>query len=125
MKSIGDAAVAAQLVEDRHHLGLGRDVEGRRRLVGEQQLRLGKQRRGDHHPLQHAAGELVRVLAQPPGAVLDPDLGQRADGPARGLVPRDAHGRPQRLGEEVADTTDRVRVRTRVLEDHARCRRVR
>ena len=59
------AAVAAQLVEDRHHLGLGGDVERGGRLVGQQQARLGQQRGGDHDPLQHPAGQLVRVLAQP------------------------------------------------------------
>ena len=60
------AELAAQVVQDRHHLGLGGDVERGRRLVGEQQLRLGQQRGGDHDALQHAAGQLVRVLAQPP-----------------------------------------------------------
>ena len=38
----GHAALAAQLVEDCHHLGLGGDVQGGRRLVGEEQLWLGE-----------------------------------------------------------------------------------
>src|SRR5690349_2913713 len=112
------AALAAQVVEDRHHLRLGGDVDSGRRLVGEQQLRLRQQRGGDHHPLQQPAGELVRELAQAPGTVLDADLGQGRHRPPLGLVLADALRRPQRLGEEVADAAHRVRVRARILEDH-------
>ena len=49
-------------VED---LRLDGDVEGGGRLVGDQQLRLARERQGDHHPLPHAAGELVRILGGP------------------------------------------------------------
>ena len=38
-----------------------RDVERRRRLVEDQQLRLAQQGHRDHRALQHPAGELVRV----------------------------------------------------------------
>ena len=69
------AALAAQLVEDRHHLGLRGHVERGRRLVGEHQARLAEQRRRDHHALQQAAGQLVRVLREAPLAVVDPDVG--------------------------------------------------
>ena len=62
----GQAELAPQVVEDGHDLGLGGDVERRGRLVGQQQPRLGEQRGGDHDPLQHPAGQLVRVLPQPP-----------------------------------------------------------
>ena len=51
---------AAHEVQD---LGLDRDVEGGGRLVGDEQLRVAGERHGDHHPLPHAAGELVRVVA--------------------------------------------------------------
>ena len=84
----GQAEVAAQVVEDRHHLGLGGDVEGGGRLVGQQQARLGQQRRRDHDPLQHPAGQLVRVLPEPLGPVLDADLGERVDRAARAPAPR-------------------------------------
>ena len=35
-------------------------------LVGDQQARLAGERHSDHHPLAHAAGELVRILLQQP-----------------------------------------------------------
>ena len=76
----GQAELAAQVVEDRHHLRLGGDVERGGRLVGQQQPRLGQQRRGDHHPLQHAARQLVRVLPEPALPVLDADLAEHVDG---------------------------------------------
>ncbi len=47
-----------QQLED---LGLDRDVERGRRLVGDQQIRLARERHRDHHALPHAARELVRV----------------------------------------------------------------
>ena len=53
-------ASSRQQVQD---LGLHGDVEGGRRFVGDQQLAAAGQCHRDHHPLPHAAGELVRVLA--------------------------------------------------------------
>ena len=49
----------AQQVED---LRLDRDVERRRRLVGDEQRRLARERQGDQRALPQAARELVRVL---------------------------------------------------------------
>ena len=45
-----------------------------RRLVEDQQRRLGGQRHRDHDALQHPARELVRVAVHHPGRVGDPDL---------------------------------------------------
>ena len=44
------------------------DVERRRGFVGDEQLRCAGHRHRDHHPLAHAARELMRI-------VVDPDLG--------------------------------------------------
>ena len=43
---------------------------------------------GDHDPLEHAAGQLVRVLPQPPLAVIDADLGKHVDGAPVGVSGR-------------------------------------
>ena len=51
------ADLAPQLVDQRQDLRLDRDVEGRRRFVGDQQQRIAGQRHRDHHALPHAAGE--------------------------------------------------------------------
>jgi hypothetical protein len=47
--------LALQFPQQVEHLGLDGDIERRGRLVGDQQLRLARQRHRDHHPLLHAA----------------------------------------------------------------------
>ena len=53
-------------LEQLQDLRLDRHVERGRRLVGDQQLRLARERHPDHHALAHAAGQLVRVLLRTP-----------------------------------------------------------
>ena len=60
----GHADVAPQLVEQRQDLRLDGDVEGGRRLVGDQQQGVAGERDRDHHPLPHAARQLMRILAE-------------------------------------------------------------
>ena len=66
---------APQQVED---LGLGGDVERGRRFVGEQQLRVAGQRRGEGDPLAHPTGQLERVPVDDAG-IVDAHLGQASD----------------------------------------------
>ena len=47
--------------EQLEDLRLDRDVERGRRLVGDQQIRLARERHRDHHALPHAARQLVRI----------------------------------------------------------------
>ena len=64
------------LVHELENLRLNRDIERGRRLVGDQHLRIARQRHRDHHALAHAARKLVRIIARsrcsarefPPGA---------------------------------------------------------
>ena len=74
------------------HLRLHGDVEGGRRLVGDDELRAPGHRHGDHRALAHAAGELVRILPGAPGRVGDVDLAQELDG-ALARLRRRAGGR--------------------------------
>ena len=67
----------AQEVED---LRLDRHVERRRRLVGDQELRLAGQRHRDHRALAHAARELVRVVVQPRRRAGDADAVEQLGG---------------------------------------------
>ena len=111
-------AVAAQLVEDRHHLGLRGDVERGGALVGQQQPRPRQERGGDHDALEHAAGQLVRILPQPLAGSSMPTSSSASGRPRDGLGLRHVVQRAQRLGHEVVDATHRVDVRARVLEHH-------
>ena len=77
LHAVGDAGDDTEVVGDEHDAGaevvldalddvedlrLHGDVERRRRLVGDQHVGVVGDGDGDHHPLAHAAGELVRVL---------------------------------------------------------------
>ena len=56
----GRAGLVAQVAHEVEDLGLDGHVERRRRLVGDEQLRLAGEGHGDHHALGHAARHLVR-----------------------------------------------------------------
>ena len=77
------ATSVAQQVED---LRLDRHVERGRRLVGDEQLRLARERHRDHRALAHAAGELVRIVLQPRLRVRDPDLVEQLGSARRGFL---------------------------------------
>ena len=65
MNSIAMPSSALQLGEQLQDLRLHGDVERRRRLVGDQQVRLVGERHGDHHALALPARQLVRIGAEP------------------------------------------------------------
>ncbi len=60
-EDVGEAELLLEVVEQVDDLSADRDVEGGDRLVGDDQLRVQRQRPGDPDPLPLAAGELVRV----------------------------------------------------------------
>ena len=64
------SVLGLQAPHEIHDLGLHRDIERSRGLVGDQQHRVERERHRDHGTLPHAAGELMRV-------VVDPALGPR------------------------------------------------
>ena len=105
----------AHQVED---LRLDRHVQRRRRLVGDQQLRIARQRHRDHHPLAHAAGKLMRILAHPPLRRGNADQHQHLDRPLLGVARRQALVKLQRLADLPADRQHRVEAGHRLLEDH-------
>ena len=54
-----------QPLDQAKDLSLNRDVERRRRLVGNQERRVAGKRHRDHYPLPHAARELMRIIVEP------------------------------------------------------------
>ena len=113
------AVAVAQPVEHLEDLRLHRDVERGRRLVGDQDLGLRGQRDRDHHPLPHAAAELVRVGVEPRGRIGDPHLLEQLQrAPAR-LGPGDVEVGQHAFGDLVAHGEHRVEAGHRILEDHA------
>ena len=58
----GEPARVPQLQQQPQDLRLHRHIQCRRRLVGDQNAGPASERRGDHRPLAHSAGKLVRVV---------------------------------------------------------------
>ena len=102
------------------NLRLDRDVERRRRLVGDEERGVQHERHGDHHALAHAARELMRILrSSARGASGMPTA--RSISTARSnascfeiVLVLQVH-----LHQLHADREDRVERRHRLLEDHA------
>ena len=115
----GHAEVASQRVDEVEDLRLDGDVEGGRGLVGDEQLGLAGQGDGDHHPLPHAARELVRVVVDPGCGARDPRELEDLDGAGASRPPGHRAVQQHRLGDLVADGHGRVQGGQRVLEDHA------
>jgi hypothetical protein len=99
-------------------LRLDRHVEGRRRLVGQQQLRVAGEGDRDHDALPHAARELVRVVLDALLGLGDADRLQQLNGACDGLVVRHPHVVLEAFGHESLDGEDRVQAGHGILEDH-------
>ena len=73
----------------------------------------------DHHPLAHAAGELVRILVDAALGGGNADLLQQLDGALAGALLAHVGVGKDGLGELSADGVERVQRGQRVLEHHA------
>ena len=113
-----DVEVALHRLDQLDDLRLHRDVERRRRLVGDQHVGVVHERHRDHGALAHAARELVRVVARPLLRVRDADAVEQLDRDPARVLPGGVLVREHGLGDLVADAVHRVQRRERVLEDH-------
>ncbi len=66
-----------QVFDQLQNLRLNGDVKSRCRFIGNQHLRTARQCHGNHRPLQHAAGELVRVAFEYGGGIFDFNFSQQ------------------------------------------------
>ena len=96
-------------------LALDHDVQPRGGLVHDHDLGLDGQGHRDHHPLAHAAGELVRVAAHTRGR--DPDEVEHLDGPGAQLLLGCGRVGAQRVEQLLADPQHRIERVHRALED--------
>ena len=78
--------LVAQPQQQREDLAAHRGVQRGHRLVGDEHLRVERQRAGDDDALPLAAGQLVRVAQEEPLGRPQPGPGQRLGDPAS-LVP--------------------------------------
>ena len=115
--------LALQALDQLEDLRLDGHVERRRRLVGDQQLRVVDERHRDHRALAHAAGELVRVGVDAPARLGDADQPEHLDGAVAAPAPwrrRGARGPPPRAGRR---SCRRDAARTAGPGRSSRCRR--
>jgi len=83
----------------------------------DEQLRVAGERHRDHHPLAHAARELVGIVVRPLRRVGDMDELQHLDGPVHRRAVRQLVMRAERLGDLLAHRVDGVERGHRLLED--------
>ena len=112
------AEARLQLLQERQDLRLHGDVERRRRLVCDEQLRLIGERHGDHHALALAAGELVRIGAEAARRVGNADLFEKLDGPRPRRRAAEAAMHRENLADLPLDGVQRVERTHRLLEHH-------
>ena len=73
----GEAALASLFVQNGRRLGLRRNVERRRRFIGEDEARFGRHRGRDNDALKQSPGEIERMLLKSTGGVVDSYVTQR------------------------------------------------
>src|SRR5215467_130065 len=112
------AELLLKIAEELQDLRLDGDVERRRRLVGDQDVRSAGQRHGDHHPLAHAARKLVWVLAEAPARVGNAHQVEHLGGLMVSFPLAQPLVQHQRLGDLPADAHDRIERGHRFLEDY-------
>ena len=113
------AVLPAEALEERDDLRLDRNIERGRGLVGDEQARIGRERKRDHHALAHAARKFVRIAVDAPSGGRNADFRQQFEraGPRRPLAEVEM-GR-NRFGELAAYGVERVEAGQRVLEHGA------
>ena len=104
--------------EQLQDLILDRDVEGRRRLVGQKQLRLRRQRDGDHRALAHPAREFVRIVSESRRRRRNADEVQKLDRPPAPRRAAKRRVRDERFVDLQPDGQHGIQRRHRLLEDH-------
>ena len=111
------AEALLQIAEQIEDLGLNGHIECSRRLVGDEQGWIARQRNRDQGPLAQAAGEVVRIIADASLRIRHAYCRQQLDGALPGgASARDAVD-GERLLDLAADREDRVQGRHRLLED--------
>ena len=109
---------ALQVGDQVEHRGLDRHVQGRRRLIHDQQRRIVEQRHRDHDALLLAARNLVRIALHDVGRIRHIDALEHLD--ALGFRGRLAQAPmdDQHLGQLVAQKHRGVQRLHRILVDH-------
>ena len=108
----------AQLQQQRHDFRLNRHIQGRRRFIGDDDLRVQQQCDGDDNALAHAARQFMGVLIQALVRRRNLYLPQLVQGDIPGRPGADPAMRLERFHHLGANGQHRVQGHHRVLENH-------
>jgi hypothetical protein len=114
----GHANLALQRLQQVQNLGLDSHIERRCRLVGDHQTWATGNRHGNHHPLPHAARELVRIATHDDLWRGYAHLCKQFCPAARGLCPVKPLMQAQRFTELRRNCEHRIEGCQRLLKDH-------
>src|SRR5258707_792134 len=115
-EEIGQVQLLAEPDEEIDDLRLDRDVEGRHRLVADDELRVDRQRPGDADALPLAAGELGRIARLVAG--IEADAAERVVEGAIEIAARHQPMHPRRLAHDLPHLEARIERGEWILEDH-------
>ena len=107
-----------QVAQQQQDLRLDGDVERGRGLVGDQDLRAAGERDGNHDPLAHSAGQLVRILVESLLRIADADPFKQLQRTRARLGAAQAVMHAQGLADLFTDPEHRIERGHRLLEDH-------
>ena len=116
-----DAAHAAftdQVAHQIHHRLLGRNIKARCRLVSDQQARVTSKGNRAYDPLTHAARQFERIGIVTRLCIVNLDGLKGGNRFGFSVIASGAGMVTQHIFDLVANLTDRVQRRTRVLKDH-------
>ena len=111
-----------QLLEELEDLGLDRDVERGRRLIGDHEGGVHHEGHRDHDALTHAAGQLMRVFPRPRSGRGNSYYLEHLHGASPRLAARRLRVNPHDLGDLLTDGKDGIERRHRLLKHHGDAR---
>ena len=97
-----------QILHQLQNLCLNGNVQRRRRLIRDQNIRLTRKRHRDHHALPHTARKLIRILLDPLFRLVNADKRQHLDRARLRLFSFAARVQLDRLSELRPDGKDRI-----------------
>ena len=113
----GHAHFLLQALHQFQDQGLDGHVQGGGGFVGDQDIRFAGQGHGDHHPLPHAAGQLIGVLLEPLLRLVDAHQLEHLQRPGLHLLAGPVRVDPDGLAQLAADGKGGVQAGHRILED--------
>jgi hypothetical protein len=116
---LGESGALAQVGEQIENLCLHGHVHRGGRLVGDQHLGISGDGGRDEHPLQHAARQLIGVLAVDAFGLPELHRAEQVERPVPGLPSANLLLHPDDLGDLRSDGNRGVEIGRRILEDRA------